>query len=141
MALLEFIASLPPLSITAFPLFKQSPAASQVTFGLDSYIIPITPIGTLFCPICNPFGLVHILTTSPTGSGRFTTSKRPLAISSILLSSKDNLSSKASDMFLFFAFSISILFAFIMSSLASKSSFAISFKALSFSIVEAIHKS
>lgn len=29
-------ASLAPLNITAFPAFKQSPAASLVTFGLDS---------------------------------------------------------------------------------------------------------
>ena len=33
---LEENASDPPRSITAFPAFKQRPAASMVTFGLDS---------------------------------------------------------------------------------------------------------
>ena len=56
--LFEFIASFPPLSIVAFPLFIQSVAASTVTFGLDSKIIPITPIGTLVFVIRIPFGLV-----------------------------------------------------------------------------------
>ena len=92
-ALLEFIASLPPLKITAFPDLKQSPAASLVTFGLASYIIPITPIGTLFLPICNPLGLVHIPKTSPTGSSSAATCLRQLAIPSILASFKANLSS------------------------------------------------
>ena len=36
MAIFEFIASEPPRNITAFPDFMQSPAASAVTFGLDS---------------------------------------------------------------------------------------------------------
>ena len=47
-ALLELMASLPPFNITAFPALKHSENASRVTLGLDSYIIPITPSGTLF---------------------------------------------------------------------------------------------
>ena len=43
-----FIASLPPLKITAFPVLKHNPNASIVTLGLASYIIAITPSGTLF---------------------------------------------------------------------------------------------
>jgi len=35
-ALFEFIASFPPLSITEFPDFKQRTVASHVTFGRDS---------------------------------------------------------------------------------------------------------
>ena len=48
MASFELAASLPPFRITALPVLKQSPKASAVTFGLASYIIPITPIGTRF---------------------------------------------------------------------------------------------
>ena len=44
-----FIASFPPLRITAFPLFRQSPKASAATLGRDSNIIATTPNGTLFC--------------------------------------------------------------------------------------------
>ena len=47
-ALLELMASLPPLRITALPALKHNPKASSVTLGRDSYIMPITPIGTLF---------------------------------------------------------------------------------------------
>ena len=39
------MASFPPLKITALDVLKQRAAASHVTFGLDSKIIPITPIG------------------------------------------------------------------------------------------------
>ena len=42
-AILVFIASLPPRSIAAFPLFMQRTAASIVTFGLDSKIMRVTP--------------------------------------------------------------------------------------------------
>ncbi len=53
------IASLPPLKITAFPDLKHKVATSEVTFGLDSYITPITPIGTVYLLIAIPLGLFH----------------------------------------------------------------------------------
>ena len=84
MALLELIASLPPFKITVLPDLKQSENASSVTFGLDSYIIPITPIGTLFLPILRPFGLSHMEITSPTGSSSAATCLTPSAIPLIL---------------------------------------------------------
>ena len=56
--LFEFIASFPPLKITAFPDLRQSADASTVTFGRDSKIIPITPSGTFVLIICKPFGRV-----------------------------------------------------------------------------------
>ena len=34
----------PPLSTVAFPDLRHNTAASDVTFGLDSYIIDITPV-------------------------------------------------------------------------------------------------
>ena len=56
----ELNASFPPLSIVALPAFRHKPKASAVTFGLASNIIPITPIGTLFCPIFRPLSRVFI---------------------------------------------------------------------------------
>ena len=41
----EFIASLPPLRITAFPDLKHRLETSEATLGLLSNITPITPIG------------------------------------------------------------------------------------------------
>ena len=43
--LFELKASDPHLKIEQFPDFKHKAATSAVTFGLLSYIIPITPIG------------------------------------------------------------------------------------------------
>ena len=140
-ALLEFIASLPPLSITAFPVFKHSPAASHVTFGLASYIIPITPIATLCFPIWRPLGLFHISITSPIGSSKAISSLNPLAISSILDSFSDNLSNIALDVPFWTALSKSSLFAFIISFVLLIKAFAIDSNALFFSVVDAIPKS
>ncbi len=81
--MLEYIDSDPPLRITAFPAFRQSPEASEVTLGLDSYMIPITPRGILIFPTLRPFGLFHIFTTSPTGSFNSDTSSKLVAIESI----------------------------------------------------------
>ncbi len=78
--ILELIASLPPLRIIALPAFNASPVLSAVTLGLDSYIIPITPNGTLINPISMPFGLLHIEMTSFIGSGRAAISLNPSAI-------------------------------------------------------------
>ena len=43
---LLYFASFPPFKIQTFPLFIHKLAVSLVTFGRDSYMIPITPIGT-----------------------------------------------------------------------------------------------
>ena len=40
-------ASLPPLKIVAFPLFRQSDMTWGTTSGLDSKITPIKPMGQL----------------------------------------------------------------------------------------------
>ena len=47
-AILELMQSLPPLKMMAFPVLKVRANPSTVTLGLDSYIKPITPIGTRF---------------------------------------------------------------------------------------------
>ena len=137
-SLFEFIASLPPLNITVFPDFKQSPAASQVTFGLASYIIPITPNGTLFCPIWRPFGLCHIEITSPIGSWRPISSLSPSAMPLILSSFNDNLSSIASDMPFALAFSTSISLAFNIDTFSLISSSAINNNASFLAFVDAL---
>ena len=82
-ALFEFIASLPPRSMTALPALRQRAAASEVTFGLASYIIPITPSGTVTFSILSPFGLVEPERTLPTGSGIAATSSTPFAMPSM----------------------------------------------------------
>ena len=46
-------------------------------------MIPITPIGTRTRPTFMPFGRVHSLIVSPTGSGSLTISRIPSAISVI----------------------------------------------------------
>jgi hypothetical protein len=43
-------------------------------------MIPMTPMGILILPTIKPLGLFHILTISPTGSGRRATSRSPSAI-------------------------------------------------------------
>ena len=91
-AILEFIASLPPLKITALPDLKQSAKASGVTLGLASYIIPTTPSGTRFLPIKSPLGRFFISSTSPTGSLSAATCSRPSAMPLILSSVSISLS-------------------------------------------------
>ena len=108
---MELIASLPPRKITLFPVLKQRPNASAVTLGLDSYIIPITPKGTLFLPIRRPFGRGFILITSPTGSSRLIICLIPSAIPCILSFVSLNLSTRDSFMLAAIAFLISVSFA------------------------------
>ena len=50
----------PPLSITVFPDLIHKLPASTVTFGRDSYIIPITPRGTDTLEISRPLGCFHL---------------------------------------------------------------------------------
>ena len=115
-ALLEFIASLPPLKIHAFDVLRHKTAASTVTFGLASYIIPITPIGTRFFPIIRPFGRFVIFIISPIGSFNAITSRTPSEIAFILSFVSIRRSIIASRMPLLRAFSISALLASIITS-------------------------
>ena len=77
----------------ALPALKASEAASTVTFGRASYMMPMTPIGTRTLRIKRPFGLVHSLMTSPTGSGSSATWRSPRAISATRFSFSMSLSS------------------------------------------------
>ena len=114
-AILEFIASLPPLKITALPDLKQSAKASGVTLGLASYIIPTTPRGTRFLPIKSPLGRFFMSSTSPTGSSSAATCSRPSAIPLILSSVSISLSTSPS--FIPFSRPIKTSFAFASSML------------------------
>ena len=129
MHLLELIASLPPRSMTALPLFKQSTAASAVTFGLASKIIPITPRGTRTFVISIPLGLVLPEITVPIGSGRAATSNTPSAMPSILFSSSLSLSRSEAERPFFTPLSRSILFAEMIFSAFSLRAFAIALRA------------
>ena len=70
--LFVFIASEPPFKITALPDLKHKLATSDVTFGLLSYITPMTPIGTDTLLIFSPLGLLHFSKVTLTGSFNFT---------------------------------------------------------------------
>ena len=109
-AMFEWMASEPPRRITALLVLKQSENASTVTFGLDSYIIPITPRGTLFLPIIKPFGRSFIESTSPIGSSNAATWRTPSAIPSIRSGVNCNRSKRDSG--ILFAFPLAISFAF-----------------------------
>ena len=95
MAILEFNESLPPLNMQALADLKHSPKASAVTLGLDSYIMAITPNGTVFLPIISPLGLVFIDLISPIGSSSPASTLNPSAIPSILASVRRSLSRSA----------------------------------------------
>ena len=61
-------ASEPPFKITEFPDLKHNAATSDVTLGLLSYIIPMTPIGIDTLLIFSPLGLLHFSRLLSTGS-------------------------------------------------------------------------
>ena len=52
-------------------VLKQSAAASQVTLGRDSKMMPMTPMGTRTFLISSPFGRFQVLISSPTGSFKY----------------------------------------------------------------------
>jgi hypothetical protein len=84
MALLEFIASLPPLRIQALPDFKQSENTSNVTFGRASYITPISPKGTDIFVTIRPLGRFSVERTRFSGFESWVTARISFAIPSIL---------------------------------------------------------
>ena len=57
--LFELKASEPPLKIAQFPDLRHKAETSAVTFGLLSYMTPITPIDVVTFLILKPFGLFH----------------------------------------------------------------------------------
>ena len=95
MAQLERMASEPPRRMQALPLLMQMAAASLVTLGRDSKMMPTTPRGTRFCRMRRPLGRVHMRSAVPMGSGRVATSSRPRAMSSTRASVRVSRSIKA----------------------------------------------
>ena len=73
--------------MVALPVLKQSTAASLVTFGRLSKMIPMVPIGTRTCCKRMPFGRVHSSITWPTGSGSEATCSIPPAMASTFFAS------------------------------------------------------
>ena len=87
----------PPLSITLFPALRHNTVASIVTFGLLSYIIPITPRGTDTLSTIIPFGLSLVNKILPVGSSSVITFFIDSIIPSNLSSSSIKRSSIALD--------------------------------------------
>ena len=133
----EFIASLPPLRITTLPVLRQRAAASTVTFGRDSKIMPITPSGTRVLMICKPFGRFPPPIISPIGSPSAIIWSTPFAMPSIRLASSMSRSCLASDIPFSFAAAMSFAFSAIIRLLFSISAFEIAARALFFCMVEA----
>ncbi len=79
-ATFEWIASEPPRKMTALPDLIQMPAESDVTLGRDSYMTPITPIGTRTWLMIKPLGRVQVASTVPIGSSSAATSRSSFAI-------------------------------------------------------------
>ena len=120
---------MPPLKITALPVFNVRQAASTVTFGRASKIIPITPIGTRFFPIVRPLGRFVIPKTSPIGSFSKATCKTPSAMPFMRSFVKRRRSIIEVLILFSFAFFKSISFSANILSVFSISAFAISFNA------------
>src|SRR6266540_5043438 len=91
----ERSASEPGRRIAAFPLFRQSAAASTVTFGRASYTMRTTPSGMRTFFTASPFGRRQLAVTWPTGSGSAATSRRVFLIPSSRFSSSASRSRKA----------------------------------------------
>ena len=78
-ALLDSIASEPPRKIQALPLLIDRLAASIVTLGRLSKIMPNTPMGTRICPTRIPLGCCFNPMISPITSGIAASCSRPNA--------------------------------------------------------------
>ena len=137
MAMLERIASLPPLSTQAFPDLRHSTAASAVTLGLASYIIPTTPSGTRTLVMFSPFGRTQPPSFLPIGSSSAHTSRTAAAIAYIRFSLSLSLSTSDSDMPFSRAAATSSAFAASISPQFFSIASAIAATALFFSAVDA----
>ena len=105
------IDSDPPLRIIELPDLILKAEASIVTFGLDSYIIAITPKGIDIFPTLIPLDIVFNSFISPTGSSIAIISFILSIIASIRISSNKSLSINDFARFLsFFKTSISLEF-------------------------------
>ena len=93
-ARLVCIASFPPRSTQLLPVFRARAAASIVTFGLASYIIPTQPRGTRTRSITRPFGLT-VRSPLPMGDSSAATYLTASAAAFILSLPKRSLSSIA----------------------------------------------
>ena len=83
-ALFESIASEPPRRMQALPLLIERLAASIVTFGRLSKIMPKTPIGTRICPTRMPLGCCFMPIISPITSGMAASCSQPWATVSMM---------------------------------------------------------
>ena len=137
MAVLERMASLPPRSMQALPLFKHSAAASEVTLGRASKMMPMTPSGTVIFSISSPQASVEPDSTRPTGSASAATSRTPSAMPLTRASERESRSSMEGDMPFARAASTSSRLARSMSSACASSAAAMAMSAAFFCAVEA----
>ena len=84
-ALLDSMASEPPRNMQALPLLMDSEAASMVTLGRLSKIMPKTPMGTRIWPTRIPLGCWRMPRISPITSGMAASCSQPSAQVSITL--------------------------------------------------------
>ena len=78
-ALLDSMASEPPRRMQALPLLMDKLAASMVTLGRLSKIMPNTPIGTRICPTRMPLGCCFMPMISPMTSAMAANCSQPWA--------------------------------------------------------------
>ena len=97
MARFEWMASLPPRRMVALPVLKQRAAASAVTLGRLSKMMPMVPMGTRTCSMRMPLGRCQSSSTWPTGSGRVATCSSAAAMASRRFSSRRSRSSMAEE--------------------------------------------
>ena len=106
-----WIESDPPRRTTVFPDLIHKLPASTVTFGRDSYIIPMIPSGTVILEISRPFGCCHLDSSIPKGSLILLIFSKPRTISLILAGFNISLSMNELFRLLVLALFISISFA------------------------------
>ena len=82
----DWMASEPPRRMQALPLLIASEAASMVTLGRLSKIMPNTPSGTRIWPTLRPEGRRLMPVISPTGSGIAASWSQPSAMVAMILS-------------------------------------------------------
>ena len=125
MAILEFMASFPPRSTTALPALRHIAAASAVTLGRASYIMPMTPMGTDTFFILRPLGRSNRSRVFPTGSSMRVISIIPSDIAQMRSSLSIRRSRSPLERPFFFPFSRSTALAARILSSSSISPFAI----------------
>ena len=137
-ALLDSMASEPPRKIQALPLLIDKLAASMVTLGRLSKIIPNTPKGTRICPTRMPLGCCFMPMISPMTSGMAANCSQPSAHVANTLGLKRKRSTMGAAKSAASARAKSLALSICSASVFSRSKAARRFKALFLEAVEAL---